>query len=82
VNPATGEVYLVFTDKRSDGPSVYFTSSTQPGVSFEKNEHIDDDPGTASQTEPFVACGSRVFVLFGDNRNGSADMFFTRRPED
>jgi len=82
VNSSTGEVYLVFTDKRSDGPSIYFTSSTQPGVSFEKNERIDDDPGTANQTEPFVAHGSRVFVIFADNRNGNPDIFFTRRPKD
>ncbi len=82
VNSSTGEVYLVFTDKRSDGPSIYFTSSTTPGASFEKNERIDDDTGTSNQMEPFVAHGSRVFVIFVDNRNSNSDIYFTRRPKD
>jgi hypothetical protein len=82
VNSSTGEVYLVFSDRRSDGPSIYFTSSTQPGVSFEANERIDDDSGTSNQGEPWVVHGSRVFVIFVDNRNGNSDIFFTRRPKD
>lgn len=81
VNDSTGELYLAFTDERSDGPSIYFTSSTSPGTVFDANVRIDDDPDNSSQSAPDIAYGSRVFVIFTDLRNTDSDIYFTRRPK-
>jgi hypothetical protein len=81
LNTAATELYIAFTDERNDGPSIYFTSSTTPGVSFTANVRIDDCPSSDTQSQPDIAYGSRVFIVFTDARNANNDIYFTRRPK-
>jgi hypothetical protein len=77
----TTELYVAFVDERSDGPSIYFTSSTIPVASFTANIRIDSDPSQAVQTHPDITYGSRIFAVFTDGRNTNNDIYFTRRPK-
>jgi hypothetical protein len=81
VDSSTGELYLVFTDDRIDGPSIYFTSSPSPGAPFGPTVRVDDDRTAAVQSQPEAVFGSRVFVIFADARNANGDIYFTRRPK-
>jgi len=81
INGSTGEIYVVFRDERSDGPSVYFSSSTTPTTGFTANLRIDDCASPALQDSPAVAYGSRVFVVFRDQRDSDDNIYFTRRPK-
>jgi hypothetical protein len=41
-----------------------------------------DNPGAAGSSLPQTSCdGTQVFVLWGDDRNGSVDIFFNLNPQ-
>ncbi len=59
------------------GRHIYTALSTDRGASWRAIAQVDTGPGTAVASTPDVAlgAGSRVFVVWRDNRNGSPDIY-------
>jgi hypothetical protein len=86
VNPANGNIYVVFDDKgqaSGDRGDAYFTESTNGGSSWSAPIKLNDDATAADQWFPAIAVtpdGSHVFVTWYDRRlsgpgNGLIDRF-------
>jgi hypothetical protein len=86
INPANGNIYVVFDDKGTaagDRGDAFFTQSTNGGSSWSTPIKLNDDTTTADQWFPAIAVtpdGSHVFVTWYDRRlsgsgNGLIDRF-------
>ncbi|NOY91035.1 MAG: exo-alpha-sialidase, partial [Deltaproteobacteria bacterium] len=74
-------VYEVFTSARNR--HIYLARSSNSGASFSAPVRIDhgDDvavPGFVAATPVVAASGSRVYVVWRDNRNGGLDIYLSR----
>ena len=68
-----GNVYVLWEDTRNGKADVYFASSVDDGLSFGPDIRIDvgDQPGQFDSFSPsFAAKGSRIYVVWSDERNG------------
>ena len=77
-------VYVVWTDPRNGvrGPDIYFSKSTDLGVTWAPNFYLNDDTGTRSQSAPDIAVdgSSTVYAVWTDYRdtNTGPDIYATR----
>ena len=73
-----GNVYIVWQDMRNWDNDIYFSKSSDGGVTFSTNKMINDDGGSTEQTEPSIAADNygNVFIVWKDERNGNTDIFF------
>ena len=74
-------VYLAWTDWRHGGGDVYFSRSTDGGVSWRPTDlRIETDSlGAANSWVQGICCdGDAVYVVWWDARNGDPDVYFTR----
>jgi hypothetical protein len=84
VNPANGNLYVVFDDvgrAAGDKADVYFTESTNGGASWSTPVKINDDTTTNDQWFPAIAVtpdGSHVGVFWYDRRLDPANSLIDR----
>jgi hypothetical protein len=80
VDPS-GNGYAVWHDFRNGDADIYF-SYRPVGGSWDANVKVNDDAGTATQTEPSIAVdpGGNAYAVWTDSRNGNADIYFSYRP--
>jgi hypothetical protein len=77
-------IYIAWTDRRngSNDYDIYFTKSTDSGLSFEPNVKVNEDIGGVRQTCPSLAVddGSNVHIVWRDFRNGGLndDIYYAR----
>ncbi len=68
-----GNVYVTWEDSRDGQSDVYFAGSYDDGLTFEHDIRLDlgDQPGQFDSFTPrMAAVGSRVYVVWSDERNG------------
>ena len=84
VNPVNGNIYVVFNDKPAgtDKADIFFTQSTNSGLSWSARVRVNDDSGTNDQWQPTLAVmpnGEHLFISFYDRRldagNSLIDVF-------
>jgi hypothetical protein len=75
-----GQVYVVWVDNRNnENYDIYFSKSTDRGLSFGSNVRVDSDISGAWQQEPSLAVsGENVYAVWRDRRNGNDDIYFAR----
>jgi Bacterial pre-peptidase C-terminal domain len=78
VNPLNGNVYVVYADDGAgvDKADVYFTQSTNGGVSWSVPVKVNDDATTTDQWQPTLAVstdGSRVGVYYYSRQEDPAN---------
>ena len=74
-------VYVVWADRRDGLLDVYFNRSVDRGVSWlPQDVRLDTDaPGAGNSQTPQICCdGSRVYVVWADDRNGFSDIYGNR----
>jgi hypothetical protein len=73
-------VYVVWQDYRDSYGDIYFNYSTDNGVNWQSSDiRLDtgDTLGAFDSTYPQISClGNNVYVVWQDDRNGSADIYF------
>jgi hypothetical protein len=74
-----GNIYIAWEDSRNINDDIYFTNSTNGGLSFSPNLRINDDVGTSAQWKPCITSYSEanVFAVWEDNRNGEWEIYFS-----
>jgi len=85
VDSAGQNVYVVWQDWRNlqYEPDIYFSRSTDGGVTFLPGVRVNDDIDTTNQWFPVIACdnsGQNVYVAWMDNRDTlhGWDVYFSR----
>jgi hypothetical protein len=84
VNPANGDLYLVYADKPSnskDHADIFFVQSTDGGQSWSRPQRVNDDPTLNDQWNPALAVtpdGSHVGVFWYDRRLDPANNLIDR----
>ena len=76
-----GRAYLAWEDRRDGDRDVYFTRSTDAGVTWEAERRLDSDPpGAAISYHPQLACwdDGTVVAIWWDERSGLADLYVRR----
>jgi predicted amidohydrolase len=81
-----GTLFAAWQDNRLGNNDVFFTTSTDGGTTFAPNERVDDTgTGGSEQTRPRLAVGGRgprrmCYAAWEDDRDGTRDIYFSRRP--
>lgn len=83
VNPANGNIYIVYNDIAAAGDhgNIYFRQSTNGGTSWSPATQVNTDSTTRSQYMPALAVkpdGSGLSVSWYDNRDDPADQNLAR----
>ena len=78
-----GDLYIVWHDERngSRNRDIYFTKSTDGGLTFTANVRVDDTGASSSaQCIPDIAVdiAGHIYVTWYDNRNGNPDIYFAK----
>jgi hypothetical protein len=71
-------IYVAWTENRNGNYDIYFTNSTDGGITFSANKKVNDDAGTTGQYSPSIAAYNtgNVYVAWLDNRDGNEDIYF------
>jgi len=78
---AAGTVHAAWMDRRRGIQDIFYAKSFDGGLTWtDPNLRVDDDTGSAWQAFPSVAVGppGNVFIAWGDQRNGDADIYVAR----
>ncbi|MFQ6106573.1 MAG: CARDB domain-containing protein [Thermoplasmata archaeon] len=75
-----GDIYVVWQDERNGDSDIYFTKSTDGGLTFSPDERVNDDIGTANQDTPSIAVAKsgNIYIAWTDTRNANSDIFFSK----
>ncbi len=80
------QVLAVWQDNRLGNNDIVFTRSRDGGLHFDHDERVDDSgDGPSNQYRPDLcvdsadADGARLYVVWEDDRNGTADIFMAQR---
>lgn len=75
-------VSIAWMTKRNGDEDIYFSNSTDRGLSFSSNQKVNDDSGTANQRLVDLTMDSNGYgyLVWMDYRNGNWDIYFTRAP--
>lgn len=74
INPATGDIYLIYADKpknAKDRADIFFVQSTDGGQTWTTRRRVNDDATTSDQWQPALAItpdGSHVGIFWYDRR--------------
>ena len=74
-----GGLFLAWKDNREDVGDIYFARSLDGGLTWTDHLRLNQDGAGAIQQLPFVVVdgsGTRVYVVWQDDRNGDQDVFF------
>jgi murein DD-endopeptidase MepM/ murein hydrolase activator NlpD len=76
-----GNAYAVWRDEREGNADIYFRYRSAGG-SWGEDAKVNDDTGTAAQYNPSIAvdASGNAYAVWGDNRNGNWDIYFSYRP--
>jgi hypothetical protein len=74
-----GIVHVVWEDTRLGDSDIFYSQSTDDGLTFEPNVQINDDVTTEGQGTPAIAVedGEFVHIAWADARLGGWDIFYT-----
>ena len=77
---ASGNAYAAWSDGRNND-GIYF-AYRPAGGDWETNIRVNDDPGTAWQSNSAIAvdASSNAYAVWTDTRNGNRDIYFAYRP--
>jgi len=78
---ATGNIYVVWYDRRNGNWDMYFAKSTNGGASFGPNVRVDNSgTSTSEQRHPSIAVdpNGNIYVVWYDKRNGNWDIYFAK----
>jgi hypothetical protein len=81
-----GRLFATWQDNRLGNGDIFFTFSSDGGVTFNPDERVDDTGnGTSEQSRPSIAIGGRgakrvCYVAWEDSRNGDRDIYVASRP--
>jgi hypothetical protein len=84
VNPATGDIYVIYPDKpqtKGDKADIFFTQSIDGGATWSDPVRVNDDATTNDQWQPALAvtpAGSRVGIFWYDRRLDPANNLIDR----
>ena len=80
---AAGTFFCVWEDSRTGNPDIYGAALDSLGFGIGPNVRVNDDAGITDQRAPKVATlgADRYFVVWGDQRNGTSDIFGAIRSE-
>jgi len=77
-----GNIYIVWHDNRNGGSDIFYTKSSNQGVSFLFDVKVNDNPedGTYQQNPDVAAYDGDVYVVWEDGRAGigSYEIYFAR----
>ncbi len=78
----TGYVVVAWEDTREANMSIYFSNSTNQGLSFSPNQKVrDDEAGDVSSSSMTMDRNGYVYLAWSDTRNaGDIDIYFARAP--
>jgi hypothetical protein len=78
---SNGNAYAVWSDYRNGDYDIYFAHRPAAG-SWEANVRVNDDSGTASQSEPRIAVdgSGNSYAVWTDYRDGDNNIYFAYRP--
>lgn len=73
-----GRIFVVWEDHRNGNWDVYFSKSSDGGVTFDSNIKLNDDNGSAIQLFPDVEIDGRgnPHITWHDRRNGDSDIYY------
>ncbi len=76
----TGNIYIAWEDMSSGNLDIYFSRSTDGGLTFFNSIKVNNDGGTAIQSGPSVAVGpdGTMYVAWADYRGGDSDIYFAK----
>jgi hypothetical protein len=81
IDQNTGNIYIVWTDKRHGDPDTYFTRSTDDGATWRAPIRVNDDPigNDKDQWFPWIDVGEdgTIGVVFYDSRNDPSNLYTT-----
>ena len=81
-----GVVVAVWQDRRNGDDDIFFTLSTDGGATWSAESRVDDAPAGADAVAPKVAVAEgtprRIYVAWEDDRDGSADLYFSVSSDD
>ena len=76
-------VYVVWEDYRAGTHSdIYFNRSTDNGLTWQTEQHIDGNTTSTSSNPHIVSTGNNVYVAFTDFRSGGMDDIYLARSTD
>ncbi|MGB0383556.1 MAG: exo-alpha-sialidase [Ardenticatenaceae bacterium] len=75
-----GTLYVAWMDTRGGDGDIYFAKSTDGGQMWSTNVLVNDDAGSATQSEPTLAVDAdgTLSVAWEDKRNNNTDIFFAQ----
>jgi len=78
---SSGNAYAVWRDNRNGDWDIYF-SYRPSGGSWQANVRVDDASGSSDASSPSISLDSsgNAYVVWGDERNGNEDIYFSYRP--
>jgi hypothetical protein len=77
----SGNAYVVWSDDYDGDADVYFAQRSTLGV-WSTNARVNDDVDTENQQSPAITVDNagNAYVVWEDERNGDADIYFAYRP--
>ncbi len=78
----TGYIVVAWEDTRGANRSIYFSNSTNQGLSFSPNQEVrDDEAGNVGSPSMTMDKNGYVYLAWSDTRNiGDQDIYFARAP--
>jgi hypothetical protein len=77
-----GVIYIVWDDERNGNSDIYFTKSTDGGLTWRPNVKVSDDTGSAVQSAPTIAVSGgatpTIYVAWRDERTGLSEIYFAK----
>ncbi|MFC1594114.1 hypothetical protein ACFL38_02180 [Candidatus Omnitrophota bacterium] len=82
---ASGNIYVAWSDNRNGNYDIYFSKSTDGGLTFEPDVRVDDtETSSSSQSGPSLAVdyNGHIYIAWQDDRNGNLDIYCSRSSDE
>ena len=71
--------HMVWLDQRDGNPEIYYKHTSNRGTSWSQDTRLTDDP-SRSDFPSLTLADSMVHVVWSDERNGNAEVYYKRNP--